>query len=563
VNLRGLLAVCVGVAAVAVAGPAVAAPSFVTASGPAGSAVVLALGAPRQVNLRWEFESALRTARSGPKAGVVPSRNSVGHAGARAGKAPAACTEPNCDMSYGGGPVQHSPHVYLWLWGPGWSSTTAASSYLASFYSGLGVAPDDSWSTVTSQYGDSSGIPGFGSSVFMGTWQDVNPPPANVTLQDLDGEAKVAAAAIGITDKTDAQLVIASQSGTCFNDSFAGNGSKCKVPASNASYCAWHTISSGGVPFTNLPYQPDARDACGQNFINSPGTYDGFSIVGGHEYAETITDPNPPTGWIDPSDEGFSGGEIGDKCAWGGQPFNVVDPAGNITLSTGSFAMQSLWSNTDGKCVMSPSTTTTTLTLASPGTQSSTLGSALSVFVMANYSGSGTLTYSATGLPPGLSIDSSTGHITGKPSTTAGTWHPTAKVTDGTLSASTSFTWQVKSATGNIRGFASKCVDDYLGHTANGTKIDLWGCGNLPRQRITFLANGELKVSGKCITNRNRLAVLEPCTGSTAQIWTRRGTGQYVVRAGNLCLATPGSANGTQLRLAGCANIPRLRWSLP
>jgi hypothetical protein len=203
------------------------------------------------------------------------------------------------------------------------------------------------------------------------------------------------------------------------------------------------------------------------------------------------------------------------------------------------------------------------LALVSRGTQRSTINAIVDLYLPANSESSSTLTYSATGLPPGLTMDSATGHITGKPSTTAGTWHPTVKVSAGAILASSSFTWLVKSAAGNIRGFASKCVDDYLGHTANGTKIDLWGCGNLARQRITFLANGELKVSGKCITNRNRLAVLEPCTGSTAQIWTRRSTGQYVVRAGNLCLATPGSANGTQLRLAGCANIPRLRWSLP
>ena len=53
-----------------------------------------------------------------------------------------------------------------------------------------------------------------------------------------------------------------------------------------------------------------------------------------------------------------------------------------------------------------------------------------------------TLTYSATGLPTGLSIDSSTGAISGTP-TTAGTYSVTVSVSDGTDSASTSFTYTV------------------------------------------------------------------------------------------------------------------------
>src|SRR5258708_14924003 len=60
-----------------------------------------------------------------------------------------------------------------------------------------------------------------------------------------------------------------------------------------------------------MPYNTDAGASCGQNFVNSNGTLDGVSIVGGHEYAETITDQNPPGGYTD-----SSGAENGDKCAW-------------------------------------------------------------------------------------------------------------------------------------------------------------------------------------------------------------------------------------------------------
>jgi len=80
------------------------------------------------------------------------------------------------------------------------------------------------------------------------------------------------------------------------------------------------------------------------------GYFDGFSIVGGHEYAETITDPLPSTGWVD-----GAGAENGDKCAWisSGQ-----GAAQNGTLSGGvSYPVQSLWSNAfnggAGGCVVS------------------------------------------------------------------------------------------------------------------------------------------------------------------------------------------------------------------
>ena len=69
----------------------------------------------------------------------------------------------------------------------------------------------------------------------------------------------------------------------------------------------------GTLAFTNLPYLTDVGASCGQSFVNagSAGTLDGYSIVEGHEYAETITDQFPAGGWTD-----TIGNENGDKCAW-------------------------------------------------------------------------------------------------------------------------------------------------------------------------------------------------------------------------------------------------------
>ena len=100
-----------------------------------------------------------------------------------------------------------------------------------------------------------------------------------------------------------------------------------------------------------------------------------------------------------------------------------------------------------------------TITVTNPGTQTSTIGTAVSLQVAASDSASGqTLTYSATGLPAGLSI-SPAGLISGTP-TTHGSSSTTVKATDTTsVSGSATFTWNVNavlcgpgyfSATGDV-----------------------------------------------------------------------------------------------------------------
>ncbi len=53
------------------------------------------------------------------------------------------------------------------------------------------------------------------------------------------------------------------------------------------------------------------------------------------------------------------------------------------------------------------------------------------------------LTYSANGLPPGLSVNSVTGLISGTLSKRTRTYTVTATVSDGSLSSSRTFTWTV------------------------------------------------------------------------------------------------------------------------
>ena len=90
-----------------------------------------------------------------------------------------------------------------------------------------------------------------------------------------------------------------------------------------------------------------------------------------------------------------------------------------------------------------------TVTVTNPGSQSSTVGTAVSLQIHAADSASGqTLTYSAAGLPTGLSINSSSGLISGTPSA-AGTFNVTVSAHDTTnASGSAAFTWTVSTAGG-------------------------------------------------------------------------------------------------------------------
>src|SRR5579864_9031409 len=251
----------------------------------------------------------------------------------------------------GGIGVETAPKVFLVLWGSQWSNDPSGEAgILQSFYMGVGGS---SWANSVTQYcqgvasgtvfcngaGQAAGNP---AGIFAGVWHDnASLAPSHPKQSQLAAEAVHAAGHFGNTtagSNASVQYVIATASG----HNSRGFGTQ---------YCAYHSATSstvGNVAYTNLPYITDAGASCGANF-NGLGPDAGITIVGGHEMAETITDQFPSTGWLD-----SQGAENGDKCAWisSGQ-----GAAANITLSTGTFAVQSLWSNAftsgAGGCVLS------------------------------------------------------------------------------------------------------------------------------------------------------------------------------------------------------------------
>lgn len=261
------------------------------------------------------------------------------------------------NLTYHSGPVETAPAIYISWWGPEWSAgfstggytSAQAQTYMTDFFNNVGGT---SWENIVTQYcqGVANGTVNCGSSgthiqnltgQLKGTWNDTTTVPSSPT------QANIASASVRLMQhfgyNANATYFVFTPSGKSMSG-FAGVG---------GNWCAWHSVtssSSGEVAYAYMPYQPDAGSSCGENFINGNNSYgngyfDGFSVVGGHEYAEAETDPHTTSGqyaWED-----SRGSEIGDKCAWSAS-------SGNITLSNGHFyAVQPLWSNVNNGCAMS------------------------------------------------------------------------------------------------------------------------------------------------------------------------------------------------------------------
>ncbi|MGZ4437680.1 MAG: hypothetical protein ACXVWU_06250 [Nocardioides sp.] len=281
--------------------------------------------------------------------------------GAPASPAPQAPSPAQAnDLLFHGGTVEHHPHVYVTFWGREWQrgfhtgpgkaySNTTAMRYVTKFFGNVGGS---GWNGVQSQYCDNI-APGSTSCtgqplarhiantrhVLAGSWVDPTPAPATIVTSGLAENLT--------TDPIATEAVKASRhfgydpDATYFVFTPPGHA----ATAYGSVYCAYHSevtnVGGHGIRYAFMPYTPEQGAGCGGNSVNKRndafghGYLDSYSLAGGHEYAEAVTDPDAfPTqdGWND-----YQTSENGDKCAY----FHAAD----LRFGDYRFAVQPMWSN--------------------------------------------------------------------------------------------------------------------------------------------------------------------------------------------------------------------------
>lgn len=177
------------------------------------------------------------------------------------------------------------------------------------------------------------------------------------------------------------------------------------------------------------------------------------------------------------------------------------------------------------------------VTVTSPGTQNSTVNVAITALQLSASSNKGDAiaSWSASGLPAGLTIDTAKGIISGTP-TAVGTFSVTVSAVDnGGTKGSVTFTWNVSTVShvtysGTIRLYKmGLCLDDALNSSHDGAIVQVWRCNGLANQNWQVMSDGTIRHNGLCLdardfgtTNGTKIQ-LWSCTGGPNQQWDTRG----------------------------------------
>ena len=215
----------------------------------------------------------------------------------------------------------------------------------------------------------------------------------------------------------------------------------------------------------------------------------------------------------------------------------------------------------------------------SPGAQVGTVGTAVSVQVAGTDPLDKTLTYSATGLPAGLSINAS-GLISGTP-TTAGTSNVTVTATSGTAGGSTTFGWAVNAdlnGTTHTLTADGMALDDPGSSTSAGVQLDTWTPASSSNEKWTFAQqpDGSYEIvnalSGLCVdvdgggSNAGEAIDQYTCVGSSNQLWnlTILAGGAYSItneRSG-LVLTTASTSAGALVTQEADTGSALAQWTI-
>jgi len=211
-----------------------------------------------------------------------------------------------------------------------------------------------------------------------------------------------------------------------------------------------------------------------------------------------------------------------------------------------------------------------------PSSWTSAAGQTANLAIDATDTPSEPLTYSTSGLPPGVEADGP--DFVGWPST-PGTYTVSHGAYDPYGGAdSEQFNWTVTPAADSgpngpvLLNLDGKCLDDTGNSSANGNKIQMWACNGGAAQKWTYAEDGTLWINGKCLdvigngTSAGTGVQIWSCTGAGNQQWVPADSTQLINPVSDFCLTDPGnsSANGTKLQISYCGTGARDdEWTIP
>ena len=236
-------------------------------------------------------------------------------------------------------------------------------------------------------------------------------------------------------------------SGTAGNGGAGENGGTASVSPGSPGTAAASGGAGGGGGSSSAGGTGGSGNATGTIGSNTPSSSPGGTGGNGATGTYSAGGGGGGGGYTGGGGGGGEGGSSSTEAGGGGgggsSEVNATYSS-SPTFTTGAAGGGATTAGTQGSITLTWNVDN--LSVTNPGTQSNTAGSAISTLTIAaphDTTGGNTVTFSATGLPTGLSMNSTTGAITGTATTVCGCSVTVTATDSEALTANTTFTWNV------------------------------------------------------------------------------------------------------------------------